>query len=221
MRYTLATLFMTLLFAVGLNSTFSQSIVIVEVDVSSQPIMIRVAGNTGVGYVDRIVEIPSETQTDTVFLEIFHDFCALPGAFQVYDTTFAIQSSFPFDMCVTVFKDTLTQESPCDNWNLDIDTGQTVCLTADQILSAETFWQQNHIKLYPNPTERYLMLETNGIPEREIMYSVRDMNGRELLSGQIEREPFRLDLGRLSSGVFVLELRSEKGVLRRRFVKSE
>jgi len=219
MRYTAATLFMTVVFAVGLNSTFSQSIVVVEVDVSSQPNMLRVAGNTGVGYVDRIVEIPSDTQTDTVLLEIFHDFCALPGAFQVYDTTFAMQSSFPFDLCVTVFKDTLTQESPCDNWSLTIDTGQTVCLTADQILSAERLLNRSQVKLFPNPASGNLNIDLTAFQKIPSSYIIRDLSGRLLKEGALSEIVETVDVSELPSGILILEMQFESGVLRQRFVK--
>jgi len=170
---------------------------------------------------DRIEETIAETENDTTKVELFFDWCALSGVFEVYDTTFALESTFPFDLCVTVYQDTLALESPCEAWNLVVDTGETVCLSADQILSAEKRHNQSRLKLYPNPTDRFLTIEPMGLAGQDLSYTVRDMNGREVLSGQIEREPFRLDLGRLSAGVFVLELRSEKGVLRRRFVKSE
>lgn len=220
MRPICLRLTMVLIFIAQFKSVDSQTIEFIETDISSELLMLRVSGITSLGYIDRIVETVAETDSDTAKVELFFDWCALSGVFEVYDTTFVLESIFPFDLCVTVYRDTLALDSPCDAYNFEIDTGETVCLTADQILSTEMIWQQNQLKLYPNPTERYLTLETIGLPAREIMYSVRDINGREVLNGQTVSKSHLLDVGSLYMGIFILELRWEKGVLRRRFVKS-
>ena len=197
----------------------SQSIVIVEPNVSSEPIMLRVAGNASLGYIDRIVESPALTENDTVKVEIFFDWCALSGVFMVYDTTFTLESSFPFNLCVTTYRDTLAFESPCENYSLAIDTFFTACLSADQILSDKGYLDKSRVNVYPNPTSERLNIDLTAFQKIPSSYVIRDLSGRTLSEGRLREEVERIDVSRLPAGLLILEIDTDSGILRQRFVK--
>ena len=202
-----------------LPEVFSQSVEILDINAATDPVVIRVAGVAEGGYIDRITEIEASTNNDTARIEIFLDWCSLPGGGMTYDTTFAIQSTFPFNLCVTAYTDTLDISSPCESWNATIDTGETVCLSADQILSSETLLNRSQVKLFPNPASGNLNIDLTAFQKIPSSYIIRDLSGRLLKEGVLNEIVETVDVSALPSGVLILEVRFDSVVLRQRFVK--
>ncbi|HKL40060.1 MAG TPA: T9SS type A sorting domain-containing protein [Cryomorphaceae bacterium] len=202
-----------------LPEVFSQSVEILNINAATDPVVIRVAGVAEWGYIDRITEIEASAYNDTARIEIFLDWCSLPGGGMTYDTTFAIQSTFPFNLCVTAYTDTLDISSPCESWNATIDTGETVCLSADQILSAESFAENQEVFVYPNPTTERLNIDLSALKKIPSSYIIRDLSGRLLKEGVLNEIVETVDVSALPSGILILEMQFESGVLRQRFVK--
>jgi hypothetical protein len=72
----------------------------------------------------------------------------------------------------------------------------------------------NSISLYPNPTTDQLFIKTENINPQTI--TIYDVDGRLIFT-----EPFRaeISISQLSSGVYFVEVQSNEGVGRKRFVK--
>jgi len=75
----------------------------------------------------------------------------------------------------------------------------------------------NSIKLYPNPANNYLIIETTL--SGKLNYSVYDITGRQLQSGSFLRNK-KLDVMGLAEGVYVIQLQTQKGVISKKFVKN-
>jgi uncharacterized repeat protein (TIGR01451 family) len=91
-------------------------------------------------------------------------------------------------------------------------TSNTISLTtAIDNVSAEVV----HLKLYPNPVENLLQLETGNIQFRTI--TIYNHQGSKILESMYSNQ---LDVRSLASGVYFIELKNGKGLTaRKRFVK--
>ncbi len=69
-------------------------------------------------------------------------------------------------------------------------------------------------KLYPNPVQDYLTITS----ELKGEISIRDINGRILLADQIDGSK-TISTTELHSGIYLLELHSEQGILQQKFIK--
>ena len=123
-------------------------------------------------------------------------------------------------------------------YNLDAYAGQTVyisinCVSDDQfgfavddfkvtattVASTESFFT-NNFSMYPNPTNNVLNLSVkNGLTINEI--SLVDINGRTVKSIQTGfNSEMEIDVLDLTSGVYMLNVKTDEGVATTKFIKS-
>ncbi len=80
-------------------------------------------------------------------------------------------------------------------------------------------FRPGHMEIYPNPAADHLMIK---LPEdRAGLYSLRfyDLSGRMVYSGQVAL-PGEMDLpDHLQSGIYILEINSDRGIYRTRLIK--
>lgn len=81
-----------------------------------------------------------------------------------------------------------------------------------ELLSTETFTFAT-IQMYPNPTVDFLNIEGAHPESRFVIY---DLNGRQMSTHTTKR----IDLSRLSSGIYLLEVRSNDQTIVRKFIKN-
>ncbi|MGM0375800.1 MAG: Ig-like domain-containing protein [Bacteroidota bacterium] len=65
---------------------------------------------------------------------------------------------------------------------------------------------ENSIRLYPNPVERVMYVETSGKSGNIELF---DQNGREIITQKIHSGRNEIDLGHLPTGIYVVQLRTE------------
>ncbi|HKK39921.1 MAG TPA: T9SS type A sorting domain-containing protein, partial [Cryomorphaceae bacterium] len=198
----------------------AQSIAVVECNVDQTPHSLRIAGIiSSWGFIDRIEENFVSGTEDSLIIDIFFDWCGPPGCCTVYDTTFTLENTFPFYLCVNSYVDSLGVESSCLWSNDDIELFNTLCLSADQILTIEDYSNNQMAKLYPNPADRNLIIDLSHFQDLPNSYLIRDLSGRALSEGKLRDEVERIDVSRLPAGLLILEIQTESGILRQRFVK--
>jgi len=76
------------------------------------------------------------------------------------------------------------------------------------------------VNMYPNPFQNEIVVERMEYSGLATL-SIFDFSGRKLLEKEILNSVENLELGHLSKGVYVFQLRSPTGVFTKRFVKNE
>jgi hypothetical protein len=94
------------------------------------------------------------------------------------------------------------------------DMTYTIYLTSVTSLKEQVIPQ---IKIYPNPTGRFLTIELSTSSQSYIKIS--DINGQLLFSGEITGTTHQLDLSTLRKGVYFITIRSKDFVATRKIVK--
>jgi len=202
------------------GKAIAQDIQILEPFVDSSPNSLRIAGSMLLGmYIDRIEETPIQSPGDTVQIDLFFEPCPNPGSWTVYDTTVVLESIFPYHICVTTFRDTLTISSSCPNFNPEIDTVITECLSIDQILSTPERLEPQ-LEIYPNPARDQIQISLSGNGSSNSPYRIFDFNGRVIAQGFIQTDNPIIGISDLPDGLYVLELNFDGVPIREKFVKS-
>ncbi|WP_258104231.1 PKD domain-containing protein [Marinoscillum sp. MHG1-6] len=81
-------------------------------------------------------------------------------------------------------------------------------LTIGNVLSASFFGDPSHqIIVYPNPAQDILFIDT----DRKLSFEIFNLNGVRLLNGQVSGSEYRVDLGALGPGEYILKLISPQG----------
>lgn len=104
------------------------------------------------------------------------------------------------------------------DFNLPITTN--VCqrtVPVDYPLSSVKINSEQAFTLYPNPTKDVLTVAR--VSAEQAHYMLTDLQGRQLLTGQLNGETHVLDVKQLSSGVYLLKVLSKNGNQIRKFVK--
>lgn len=86
------------------------------------------------------------------------------------------------------------------------------------VLSSVTDTETSTPVIYPNPAVNSITVSSTTPSET---YSVIDVNGQIVLHGIVGAETFHLDISGLSTGVYLLQLTTNKEISTTRFVKSE
>jgi hypothetical protein len=73
------------------------------------------------------------------------------------------------------------------------------------------------IRLFPNPTKNVLNVELKGYEDEHFSYVIINVTGKQVATGVLKNE--QIDLTRLSTGSYTLELRGKNGVSHIQFVK--
>lgn len=102
-----------------------------------------------------------------------------------------------------------------NNWLLN-DSGSVV-KNLDLIpVSAATFNLENSVHLYPNPTNDFIQIDYSS--SNQAYYILREMNGREIQKAILYPKN-KIDLTRLSSGIYSLEIENSTGKITRKVIK--
>ncbi|MCH8547128.1 MAG: T9SS type A sorting domain-containing protein, partial [Cryomorphaceae bacterium] len=88
--------------------------------------------------------------------------------------------------------------------------------------STDGFFAANDIAFYPNPTNDFLYMRTDGIAklDDELLFTVTSLEGRTVLS-ELQTASYvqRVNVDQLSSGVYIISLKTPYREYQRRFVK--
>lgn len=116
-------------------------------------------------------------------------------------------------MCIEVDDSTYSTNNPI--WNAGIDSWSSfnndclgICLTAD----AE---EQNISKtfIYPNPTYESLSINVDNSVIGKT-FSIVDLSGKTLLNGKIESTLVKVDVRKLTSGIYFVQIANENSTLK-------
>ncbi|MFC5269261.1 T9SS type A sorting domain-containing protein [Adhaeribacter terreus] len=76
------------------------------------------------------------------------------------------------------------------------------------------------IKLFPNPAQEFLNLETAEIHSPALVATIKDLTGKTLLTEKLQpNRKNQLSIAALPAGIYVLQLQSEEGLVVRKFMK--
>lgn len=76
-----------------------------------------------------------------------------------------------------------------------------------------------NISLYPNPATNFITITTGG---QQLNYTLNNMLGQAILSGNITTENYALDIAALPTGVYVLNLKNTNGLqVSKHIIKAE
>ncbi|MFN2430818.1 MAG: hypothetical protein ABR574_12430, partial [Cryomorphaceae bacterium] len=142
----------------GVNAQNVGSISSIEVNLDSDPDSVFVTVQTYPGYPGRIEISSLQDESNTQRVELYYKHCYPTSVIQSYDTSFAIEAQFPYDLLLLAFLDTTIQQTsqpPVCVFAYDaIVPMDTLLLTADQILSTdESEFIQNVVGVFPNPAQ--------------------------------------------------------------------
>ncbi len=94
-------------------------------------------------------------------------------------------------------------------------------VTSDMItvnVGVEEIALENQLNIYPNPVTDVLNVQWKNTNESATL-SIRDLSGRLVLTERVANGNAVLELSKLSSGNYILELQTEEGSLRKQVVK--
>ncbi|NMH27656.1 T9SS type A sorting domain-containing protein [Flavobacterium silvaticum] len=87
--------------------------------------------------------------------------------------------------------------------------------TSETFLSTDAFQTNEPIRIYPNPSTGIFKLE---IPSGIVAYTVSDLNGRRILSGNVNASE-NIDLSGTEDGIYLLQLSSENTSISKKLIK--
>jgi hypothetical protein len=105
------------------------------------------------------------------------------------------------------------------------DDGDTVCsevttlVFSDRVTSTTTVNQTEKLSIFPNPTEGQFTIQMEAPVQSAVQLRVMGIDGRQLL--QREYDVFlteSIDLSAYGSGIYLVQLRTERGITTRKVV---
>lgn len=85
-------------------------------------------------------------------------------------------------------------------------------------LSSENDIMESKIKFYPNPLDKYLVVETNSLTNANI--NIFEINGRHISTKKINSSIETLDTSKLQSGIYLINIKSDQGRITKKLVKN-
>jgi hypothetical protein len=82
--------------------------------------------------------------------------------------------------------------------------------------SANQLYENNFVKLYPNPCKNNLNIETNDIVDSYCLYS---LNGRLIQQNSVNRKKFSIQVDNLGKGTYLLFIKNDKKQFFKKIVK--
>jgi hypothetical protein len=77
----------------------------------------------------------------------------------------------------------------------------------------------SNISLYPNPATNFITITKGG---QQLTYTLNNMLGQVLRSGNITTDNYALDIASMPTGVYVLNLKNANGLqVSKRIIKAE
>jgi hypothetical protein len=96
-------------------------------------------------------------------------------------------------------------------------SNKTVTVNSDLPLSVLNAIKDNQVNVYPNPAINDLKI-INGF-KGATTYEIKDLSGKIIVSDQLNIISKTIDIKALSEGMYILELKSNDKVLKKKFVK--
>ncbi len=130
------------------------------------------------------------------------------------DTSFSDSLLTLFD---TSGNNTLDVTLIVSNWHGCMDT---ITRNLDfQVSGAEHMLNENAIRMYPNPAESVLSFELKDRRYEDFDIRILDLHGKVVHSTKTLSSATILDISFLSSGMYILEVQSQKDIFRKKWVK--
>lgn len=165
---------------------------------SSHDFTTRVTTSRSVEFVFENINLPAQ-QDDDAGSNGFVAFKIKPLNNVVVGDVFNAQASIYFD------------------FNLPIITNIASTEIVDTLTNSEFTFNNNSIKLYPNPTNKTFLLKTSN--ELQVkMVSVFSLKGELLFESFSKNDIYNIEY--LSSGVYLLKITTNKGVFNKRLLKN-
>jgi hypothetical protein len=80
----------------------------------------------------------------------------------------------------------------------------------------------NEVLIYPNPSKSDFNIDFGGLDLGKSTVRVYDAQGKEIFSSQINaKNPFSISLGNFASGIYILQINTEKGNILKKIVKAD
>ncbi len=95
------------------------------------------------------------------------------------------------------------------NENSDEETDST-STTIDNI-------EIENIDIYPNPVEDALFIKGDNIIHKTL--KIKSINGKTIVTSKITQKTQRVSLGKLNSGIYILEIQNENTAIRKKIIK--
>lgn len=122
--------------------------------------------------------------------------------------------------------------SPDPTQVMDYSEGVTFTVTAEDgteqdwlvtalITALDEDILKRHVKLYPNPVEDFVSLNIDGFIRGKIGIEIYDLTGKSLITWDdvLSQTQQRLDISSLNSGIYLIEVRTDKGRLIHKLIK--
>jgi hypothetical protein len=117
--------------------------------------------------------------------------------------------SFVLTKIYTTYGDTLTHIDYGDINSFSYD-----CIEADTN-NITTIYNDIQIKLYPNPTDKEITIET-AVPIQKV--EVINSNGQTIYINEPNKKEVKINTSKFVSGNYIAVITTSKGVVRRQFV---
>ena len=105
----------------------------------------------------------------------------------------------------------IVQQTICGNVSWD-----TVMVTVDTGVGIAAFELNKRFNVYPNPATHQLSIES---PITNATLSITNLLGQEVWRQEVREKSFSVDVSRFGKGVYFVYMKTEKGVIVRRFLK--
>ncbi len=95
------------------------------------------------------------------------------------------------------------------------DSSMSLNRTSSRISNIETF------HLFPNPANESISITCSNIKSKNVNVSIKDINGKTLLTTKFREDGIRLNIAKLISGIYFIDFRDESNVIisSQKFVK--
>ena len=75
------------------------------------------------------------------------------------------------------------------------------------------------LKIFPNPTDDILIVEIFALSYGEIHLSIFNVFGETIYRDDFSSEKYSIDVSGFARGLYIVEIKDEKNIARRKFVK--
>ncbi len=152
--------------------------------------------------------VQTQSNVDT---DIYTTTITIPNTAIVYDTHLRMRIAVDYNS-----KAVINGPNPC---NVNSGEFEDYTIQINSGLLAINDYNLNDIAtVYPNPVTQYLHIEFNELTDGESVYEIYTIEGKKVLKNKINNNK-RINLSRLSSGIYLLKINKENKVYTSKFIK--